>query len=450
MDKKFLALSEGLFGNKDNTPSGPATDFSFVLKLHTIRFPNGAKAKEIPGIFEIHTKSDGKLFVKKYFLHYRNLKPRMIRFTSKDNTFRKIFTLDICNHRLDPIVGIPPKEDMPADKFIKTIAAIAEIKKLGKKQSFSFIDESVLYESDADAAKTVLMGNLLGALIGASIPMAFWLWFKFKQFKRWQIEQATYDAEDDINRKLFKGQKGNETAFNIYSKVERYLQQVIKGQTVALILCGPPGMSKTYTVKRTFHFAGLKPGKDYAVMRGATAEMIDIYQMLFDYREKILVLDDFDSPLGNPDVVNFLKSITDSYSRRIISMPRQREISSGQQSEVAIDVPQRFEFKGKLVIITNLLKSQIDAALLSRAPAVEVNFDQKQVIEALKDLIVYINPRVPMAEKKEVYDYVVYLYNKNPDINLDFRSFTHACDARVGDPEGWKDTVNIIMGVKNF
>ena len=57
--------------------------------------------------------------------------------------------------------------------------------------------------------------------------------------------------------------------------------------------------------------------------------------------------------------------------------------------------------------------------------------------------------------KTNVKDYgavvvVAALYKKHPDLNLDFRSFIHATDARFGDPQNWKDTVNIIMGVKNF
>ena len=156
------------------------------------------------------------------------------------------------------------------------------------------------------------------------------------------------------------------------------------------------------------------------------------------------MLDDFDKPLKSDDMVNFLKAITDTYSRRIISMPRRKIMSSGDD-QTSESTPESFEYTGKLIIITNLKRDDIDRALLSRIPTLEVAFDSKTVIDATSKMLKFLNPAVPMKIKEEVFVFIKQYYLKHPEITLSFRTFAVAIDARVGDPENWKDMLKYIL-----
>lgn len=429
-------------------------DHSFVLNLRSV--PKVKSVRRIPGMEISRTKGHGALYVIKYFLDAGH-GPIMIRFTSKHKSFKQLYTFDICNKRLIPTIGIDASK-MKQDTILNLLGdLISNIKDPAQvKESYTRSAKSVIQEFVT--AKTVMgivqdpglrrlvkfIVFFLGIRMGVEILLAYR--YVFKKAINWLGERyVAGPLEREINEKLFAGQKEEDTAFARYQALVTYIKHVTVGKGIALIICGPPGMSKTYIVKRTLFFQKLRPRVDYVVEKGSTLGLADAYYLLFVNRKKILILDDFDKPLQNEDMINFLKSITDSYEKRILSLPREERLELDQAGSAA---PQKFEFKGKLIIITNLNRDQIDKALLSRAPAIEVNFNSKEILESLQELIDYINPKVPKKIKLEVYQYILKLYKMDPHITLDFRVFVTSLDARIGNPVGWKDMVKVIVNFR--
>jgi hypothetical protein len=264
--------------------------------------------------------------------------------------------------------------------------------------------------------------------------------------RNWSTENIIVPKQEQMmNDELFVGQSKNEPAFFQYQNTVNHIGLLTNGNAKAIILCGPPGMSKTYIVKRTLYMEKYIPQKEYIVVKGATMGISDVYSFLYENRHKIIVFDDFDTPLRNPDIVNMIKSITDTYGKRILAMPREKMVQSGGDQEI-YNAPSRFEFTGKVIIITNLDKSQIEPALMSRAPVHEVKFDSKKILEMIDGMIIYINPSVSIELKHEVLDYLHVLYKKDPkNTKIDFRTFVTAIDARIGNPEGWKEMVKVMV-----
>jgi len=429
-------------------------DHNFLLNLDKQKIPNISKIVKVPDIQEVKTKNYGTLFRVKYFLYYKSNVPRMIGFSSKDKSFSKIFSLDVYSRKLKPVVGFILDEKIPKDKLLDVIGKISMVSNLKKKPSgFSLskikenINESIYSRLD-DREKLGFIIQILTVIAVALIPIMFLIYFYIKRIIHWRKEvQASTTFETYINSRLFIGQKEDEPAFLIYNKLVSYIKNVVLGKAASLIICGPPGMSKTYIVRRVLHFTKKKPGSQYLIEKGSSATARDVYFMLFKARKKLLILDDFDTPLKDADMVNFLKAVTDTYEKRIISMPREKVISSGQQQEM-IDAPEKFEFEGKLIIITNLKKNQINSALLSRSPAIEINFDTKTVLSSIEKMLKFTSPSIEMSLKKEVYNYIVDLYKKDKSIKVDFRTFQSCIDARVGVPEDWKNVVNDIVNFK--
>jgi len=425
----------------------------FVLNLNNEQIPYAKSIRRIPDIEQVTYRDIGKIYCIKYFIDVGS-GPKMIRITSKDKSFKIIYSLDFCGLDLRPGPSFILKP-MPKDKFLEFIGEVLnkgtykEPKIIKDNYSPNYVSKKFLDEADIGGSAARIYGKIisyLSILSGFFVALGtIWLAVSYIiKIRNWYTQKRVESTiEQQINESLFSGQKGGEPAFALFDKLSKYLKYITDGNAKALIIYGPPGMSKTYTIRRTFYLAGLKPATDYVIEKGSTLGLSSTYSLLFENRDRILVLDDFDTPLLNPDTVNLLKACTDTYGKRIISLPREKVFETGEAKGSA--VPSKFEFKGKIIIVTNLDRSKIDTALLSRAPGVEVNFSSEEVLKSLKLLLDYMSPSVPKEIKLEVYNYILSVYQKNPAITVNFRSFQSAVDARVGCPEYWKSMVNLIL-----
>lgn len=414
-------------------------DFSFILKLHKKNYP-GVELKKIPGIHSEKYNKYGILYYVSYFVKNKHGVTK-IRFTSKDKKFKSIFSMDFYNPAGKVHSGLQIKDDINVEKFEKDVTKFLSDVRYKK----SLIQR--LKREQVDTLLNKYLYNLTESkLLGMAIPSLFLIGYYVRQYIYWQHEYtAEVSAEKEINKELFSGQRKDEAAFEEYAQLTKYIEHVIKNDAKALLLCGPPGMSKTYIVRRTLYFNGLNPGQDYIILKGSTMSLVDTYAALYKYRNKLLILDDFDSPLKNEDAINLLKSATDSYNKRIVSMPRVKKSGAGASGQTSLNIPTKFEFSGKIIIITNIKKANIDRAILSRIPALEVSFDAEQTIKMLKKMMKYMNPKIPMAMKEEVLDYILQLKKKKPSIEISFRGYQSAIEARYGVPDGWKEMVHVIV-----
>ena len=131
-------------------------------------------------------------------------------------------------------------------------------------------------------------------------------------------------------------------------------EATMEGTVRALIVSGPPGVGKSYGVEEKLNEANIfdkisesKP--KWEVVRGAMSA-IGLYQKLFKFsnRGHILVLDDCDSILFDDVALNILKAALDSSKKRYISWNTESRVLANE------GVPDRFEFQGSVILITNI------------------------------------------------------------------------------------------------
>ena len=430
-----------------------------ALNLDKQKIPNITKINRIPGFEEVLLPDGTELIGIKYFLFTpkHNKIPIIIRFTSINKSFSTLYGMDIYDKKGNPAAGLHFKNTLPEKELLKFISDLPNSLKYKNVNENYVLDSylSIIQEGGFKNFRQILNDNpvIKAQLLMTFAPLAFAIALGFKwyitKYTKWREERRVEGpVEKKMNNDLFIGQKYNDPAFKMYLDLQNFIKFVALGKAPAIILCGPPGMSKTYIVRRTFHFENLVPGKDFNIEKGSSLSTISTYDLLFKNRDKILVLDDFDTPLRNVDTVNMLKAITDSYSKRILSFPTERTMSRSDGGEESTS-PRKFEYRGKLIIITNLKKSEIDRALLSRAPAFEVNFSPKIVLASIDKMMQFMNPAVSMEVKREVLNYIIKLYKKQPSISIDFRSFKNSVDARVGNPLYWEDMVRTIVGYED-
>lgn len=164
------------------------------------------------------------------------------------------------------------------------------------------------------------------------------------------------------------------------------------GAQASVVVTGPGGLGKSFTVTKALADCGmtdvslledfavgtvLKTAKTFRVIKGYSTPK-GLYRTLYENKDGVIVFDDCDSVLKDPVSLNLLKGALDSYSRRIISW------RADIRDE---DLPTSFEFKGRVVFISNLSSSNIDQAIITRSMAVDLSMTNKQKIERMKHLL---------------------------------------------------------------
>lgn len=129
---------------------------------------------------------------------------------------------------------------------------------------------------------------------------------------------------------------------------------VKRGSVRSMIVSGPPGTGKSHGVEQVLSrddlfntLAQRRPR--YEIVKGATSS-VGLYAKLFEYAAPghVLVFDDCDTILMEEESLNTLKGALDSGERRYISWNKDSRLLRAQ------GVPDRFEFSGSVIFITNI------------------------------------------------------------------------------------------------
>jgi len=150
-----------------------------------------------------------------------------------------------------------------------------------------------------------------------------------------------------------------------YATLERMSHRVADGGLPAIIVSGPPGLGKSFTVEQVLkdkelRDAGLADEEEAVMMKEAggagyydticgTITAPGLYLTLWNMREGgVVVLDDCDDVFRDETCLNLLKAVLDSSETRRVSY---RKRASWMEEE---GIPTSFEFKGSIVFCTNV------------------------------------------------------------------------------------------------
>lgn len=148
-----------------------------------------------------------------------------------------------------------------------------------------------------------------------------------------------------------------ETEEQILSKLnERFMalevmtEATAYGKNRAMIVSGPAGLGKSYSVEKIVEQAE-ENGQQTTFARGFLRPT-GLYKMLYENRHShcVIVFDDIDSVFQDDTCLNLLKAACDSTDTRKISWLSETRM----EDEDGERIPRRFEFNGSIIFITNL------------------------------------------------------------------------------------------------
>ena len=228
----------------------------------------------------------------------------------------------------------------------------------------------------------------------------------------------------------------------VFKEMSKYITLVLKGLQPSLILCGAPGVGKTYRVKKQLKAHNYKEGENLCTIKGkCTARKL--YLSLYEFREKndIVLIDDADSlvgPKADENCINILKAALDSSSD-----PEGRLVTYGVAGKLTDDdgndIPKKCYVKSGVIVITNYRAGSLDTALRNRSFIQDIDFTNEDVLHIIEKLLPDIEPELLDAKSKvKSYDYLCELNEKGSEMELSLRTFVlcakifKACD---GDTE---------------
>ena len=270
----------------------------------------------------------------------------------------------------------------------------------------------------------------------------------------YQIVDSNFDSvKQDALKKKVKNDESDEQIMSRIGKRFKILDDMTRaakeGDVRAMIVSGPPGVGKSYGVEQQLEkdaafddIAGYN--RKHEVVKGAMSA-IGLYAKLFKYSDprNVVVFDDCDSVLLDDLSLNILKAALDTSKKRYISWNTDSRLLRSE------GIPDRFEFKGSAIFITNIkfenvrskkLKDHLEA-LESRCHYVDLTIDgEREKMLRIRQIIregMLDDYDMPQERKDDIVEFID--ENKARLRELSLRTVLKIADLAKSFPTDWRD-----------
>ena len=262
---------------------------------------------------------------------------------------------------------------------------------------------------------------------------------------------------DEVKQTAMKATvKDNETDEQIMDRIgkrfgilDEMTRAAKEGNIKAMIVSGPPGVGKSFGVEQQLEKDSIFDdvagnNRKYEVVKGAMSA-IGLYAKLYKYSDpkNVVVFDDCDSVLLDDLSLNILKAALDTSKKRYISWNTDSRLLRSE------GIPDRFEFKGGAIFITNIkfenvrskkLKDHLEA-LESRCHYVDLTIDtEREKMLRIKQIVrdgMLDDYDMPQERKDDVVEFISENSKRLRELSL--RTVLKCADLAKSFPSNWRD-----------
>lgn len=197
-----------------------------------------------------------------------------------------------------------------------------------------------------------------------------------------------------------------------YNKKMNRIVSLVKGCVTSslngVVIAGSPGIGKSHTIESTLEEFG---GAINVIVVKGRITPFSVFQVLAENcgENDVVVFDDADSCFQETAALNLLKAATDTKKVRRISW-----ISSANKGD------QSFEFRGKVIIITNVLlhRNPHYRAMLDRMIAYDPDITLDERIAKIEDLSLQDNDEFSVETRAATIGFIKKNADRLSDISL--------------------------------
>lgn len=236
---------------------------------------------------------------------------------------------------------------------------------------------------------------------------------------------------------------------NIFSVLSNLTDSCITGQSRSLIVSGPPGLGKSYSVEKKLELWNPE-GDKYCVVKGFVRPT-GLYKLLYKYKNEgeVIVFDDADTIFYDDNALNLLKAVCDTTEKRSVSWLSETRMVDDNEDKL----PRSFMFEGTVIFITNLdfddlinkghkLSPHLQA-LVSRSHYIDLG------MKAKRDYLIRIRQVIGQGmlghmtqEQKD--DIISFLSEKQNSLReLSLRMALKLATIRISSPDEWKKIASV-------
>lgn len=231
-----------------------------------------------------------------------------------------------------------------------------------------------------------------------------------------------------------------------FDALEKMSEAALRGRLRALIVSGPGGLGKSFTVEEKVK-ALTSSNRYKAEIISGFVRPTGMYKVLYDNRHSgsTVVFDDADSIFSDENSLNLLKKACDTTDRRVLSWLAETNMEDSEGEKL----PRTFEFNGSVIFITNQDFDLLIARGHKLAPHLEAMISRSHYLDlAMKtrqDYLVRIKTIAPRMlrnagfsdkDHDEIIDYI----DENQDRlrELSLRMVLKVGDIKKMEPMRWK------------
>lgn len=249
-------------------------------------------------------------------------------------------------------------------------------------------------------------------------------------------EEEVFDVTIESDDHLYKDAHGivHHNTYNITKTIKDGGYKQIEPIEI------PEGSSAEELLDAGIDIEGESEG-DWVHIKGASTAF-GMYMNLFRYKNKLIVFDDCDSVFTDKDGINILKGALDSSDKRVISW-----ISKATTGKKAL-APPRFNFKGRIIFISNWPSKKIDSAIRNRSFVVDINLKQQDVLKRIQTILPHIgnDSEIPltMEAKGRAFEFLKEAAeDENNQMEISIRTLVNFAKIAASGVPQWKRLMKI-------
>ena len=179
---------------------------------------------------------------------------------------------------------------------------------------------------------------------------------KWKNKETFSVPKVNYSADVELLSSVIPISKETDDEIDLrlkdrFETLDMLVTACIEGNARSLIVSGPAGLGKSYTVEKRLSEWDSEQ-KQHTIVHGYV-RATGLVKLLYQYRHEgnVIVLDDADAIYYDDISLNLIKAVCDTTENRKVSWLSEAMLID---EETAERIPRTFTFNGTVIFITNL------------------------------------------------------------------------------------------------